>query len=82
MCKAFLSSLGNLGLLWFNKLRAGSIRSYAKLKRAFNTRFIMSKKQAKEPDALDRYWQMFNEIPGVDQYWVAHLFKNGLESVN
>lgn len=95
MCKAFPSSLGNLGLLWFSKLQAGSIRSYAKLERAFNTRFIMSKKQAKELDALsqmrkrpsemlrqyaDRYWKMFNEIPRVDQYWAARLFKNGLES--
>lgn len=93
MCKAFPSSLGNLGLLWFSKLQAGSIRSYAKLERAFNTRFIMSKKQAKELDALsqmrkrpsemlrqyaDRYWKMFNEIPRVDQYWAACLFKNGL----
>lgn len=83
MCKALPSSLGSLGLQWFNKLPAGSIRTFAELKRAFNTRFITSNYQAKEPDALsqmrkcpnktlreyaDRYWQLFNEIPGVDKY--------------
>lgn len=95
MCKALPSSLGSLGLQWFNKLPAGSIRSFAELKRAFNTRFITSNYQAKEPDALsqmrkcpnetlreyaDRYWQLFDEIPGVDEYWATRSFKNGLES--
>ncbi|XP_058215688.1 uncharacterized protein LOC131326819 [Rhododendron vialii] len=28
----------------------------------------------------ERYWQLFNEIPGVDQYWAARNFKNGLET--
>ncbi|XP_058208275.1 uncharacterized protein LOC131321296 [Rhododendron vialii] len=95
MCKAFPSSLGRLGLLWFNQLEAGSIHSFKELERAFNYRFITSNKQAKEEDALaqmrkrpgetlrkyaERYWQLFNEIPGVDQNWAARNFKNGLET--
>lgn len=59
------------------------------------TRFITSNKQIKEPEALqqmkkyptetlrqysDRYWQLFNEIPGVDPDWAANMFKNGLET--
>ncbi|XP_058189244.1 uncharacterized protein LOC131306832 [Rhododendron vialii] len=28
----------------------------------------------------ERYWQLFNEIPGIDEYWAARTFKNGLES--
>ncbi|XP_058185914.1 uncharacterized protein LOC131303139 [Rhododendron vialii] len=28
----------------------------------------------------ERYWQLFNKIPGVDQYWAARNFKNGLET--
>ncbi|KAI8571909.1 hypothetical protein RHMOL_Rhmol01G0157000 [Rhododendron molle] len=28
----------------------------------------------------ERYWQLFNEIPRVDQYWAARNFKNGLET--
>ncbi|XP_058192082.1 uncharacterized protein LOC131309471 [Rhododendron vialii] len=27
----------------------------------------------------ERYWQLFNEIPGIDEYWAARTFKNGLE---
>ncbi|XP_058181264.1 uncharacterized protein LOC131299701 [Rhododendron vialii] len=26
------------------------------------------------------YWQLFNEIPGIDEYWAARTFKNGLET--
>ncbi|XP_058211656.1 uncharacterized protein LOC131323834 [Rhododendron vialii] len=26
------------------------------------------------------YWQLFNEIPGIDEYWAGRSFKNGLES--
>ncbi|XP_058185711.1 uncharacterized protein LOC131302935 [Rhododendron vialii] len=28
----------------------------------------------------EHYWQLFNEIPGVNQYWAARNFKNGLET--
>ncbi|XP_058202877.1 uncharacterized protein LOC131317336 [Rhododendron vialii] len=27
----------------------------------------------------ERYWQLFNEIFGIDEYWAARTFKNGLE---
>ncbi|XP_058211600.1 uncharacterized protein LOC131323774 [Rhododendron vialii] len=27
----------------------------------------------------ERYWQLFNEIPGIDEYWAIRTFKNGLE---
>lgn len=95
MCKAFPSSLGRLSLLWFNQLEAESIHSFKELERAFNYRFITSNKQANEEDALaqmkkrpgetlrkyaEHYWQLFNEILGVDQYWVARNFKNGLKT--
>lgn len=94
-CKAFPTSLGSLGLQWFNKLPTGSIRNLVDLERAFNTRFITSNKTTKEPESLSqmrklltetlrqyskRYWKLFNEILGIDEYWAAHSFKNGLES--
>lgn len=95
MCKAFSSSLWDLGLVWFNCLEAGSITNFQELERQFMTRFVTSNKQIKEPEALqqmkkyptetlcqysDRYWQLFNEIPGVDPNWAADMFKNGLET--
>ncbi|XP_058185592.1 uncharacterized protein LOC131302815 [Rhododendron vialii] len=81
--------------MWFNKLPAGSKRNLADLEHAFNTRFITSNRTAKEPESLsqmrklpnetlrhyaERYWQLFNETPGIDEYWAARTFKNGLES--
>lgn len=84
MCKAFSASIGNVGLLWFNKLLEGSISSYAKFERSFNTRFMTSNEQAKGLDALSsmkmlpneligqynkQYWLLFNQIPRVDHYW-------------
>ncbi|XP_058180120.1 uncharacterized protein LOC131298661 [Rhododendron vialii] len=27
----------------------------------------------------ERYWQLFNKISGIDEYWAARTFKNGLE---
>ncbi|KAI8529998.1 hypothetical protein RHMOL_Rhmol11G0019900 [Rhododendron molle] len=94
-CKAFPSSLGSLGLQWFNKLPAGSIRNLADLERAFNTHFITSNKTAKEPESLsqmrklpsetlrqyaEHYWQLFNEILDIDEYCAARTFKKGLET--
>ncbi|XP_058180075.1 uncharacterized protein LOC131298613 [Rhododendron vialii] len=28
----------------------------------------------------ERYWQLFNEISGIDEYWATRTFKNGLET--
>ncbi|XP_058189636.1 uncharacterized protein LOC131307239 [Rhododendron vialii] len=93
-CKAFPSSLDSLGLQWLYKLPAGSIRNLANFECAFNTRFITSNRTAKEPESLSQmrklpsetlrqytelYWQLFNKIPGIDEYWAVRTFKNGLE---
>jgi len=40
MCKIFPSSLGSTALRWFNGLRKGTIRSFAKLIQEFGARFV------------------------------------------
>ena len=75
MCILFPSSLGDLGLTWFEKLPEGSIASWAQLAEAFVTRFRTNTKTPVEIDQLlsidmgdketlrsynSRYWDTFN----------------------
>ena len=77
MCILFPSSLGDLGLTWFEKLPEGSIASWAQLAEAFITRFRTNTKTPVEIDQLlsidmgdketlrsynSRYWETFNQI--------------------
>ena len=94
MCKLFPSSLGEAGLLWFDRLPRGSISSLRDLSTAFQARFITSTKVKKEVDSLlglrrarseslrqyaARYWDLYNEIKDCDQKIVATSFKLGLD---
>ncbi|XP_058223261.1 uncharacterized protein LOC131332975 [Rhododendron vialii] len=95
LCKVFPTSLGNLGLTWFNQLPARSISSFDSLCDAFMARFVMSNKHEKEIDSLlalrkrdaetlrqyaGLYWELFNEIEGCDGLISARGFKLGLTS--
>ncbi|KAG5540584.1 hypothetical protein RHGRI_020713 [Rhododendron griersonianum] len=53
MCKMFPSSLGILGLLWFNKLPSKSVPDYKALSALFLQRFVTSQK-IKDIDLLLR----------------------------
>ncbi|XP_028071428.1 uncharacterized protein LOC114273807 [Camellia sinensis] len=77
MCLVFSSSLGELGLKWFERLPTESIEGWQQLVEAFVTRFKTNTKTPKEIDHLLRvkmepgdslmvynvkYWETFNEI--------------------
>ena len=79
LCKVFLSSLGPMAMRWFDALEEGSIRSFEKLTRAFEARFVTCRRVPKPLDSLlsmamkegetlktysDKYWETFNEIDG------------------
>ena len=52
MCKVFPSSLGSMALRWFNGLRKGSVRSFAKLIQEFGARFVTCSRVPQPMDAL------------------------------
>ena len=52
MCKVFPSSLGSMALRWFNGLRKGSVRSFAKLIKEFGARFVTCSRVPQPMDAL------------------------------
>ncbi|KAF5937722.1 hypothetical protein HYC85_025228 [Camellia sinensis] len=73
----FPSSLGDLGLTWFERLPEGSIASWAQLAEVFVTRFRTNTKtpvEINQPLSIDmgeketlrssnsRYWEAFNQI--------------------
>ena len=77
MCWVFPSSLGNLGLKWFDKLPAGSIKSFHQLTESFVARFDINMKAPKGVGSLltprkgknesirnysKRYCETYNEI--------------------
>ncbi|XP_028065539.1 uncharacterized protein LOC114268557 [Camellia sinensis] len=77
MCILFPSSIGDLGLTWFEKFPKGSIASWAQLVEAFVINFKTNTKMPIEMDQLliidmseketlksynNRYWEIFNQI--------------------
>ncbi|KAI8550500.1 hypothetical protein RHMOL_Rhmol06G0111800 [Rhododendron molle] len=70
-CKAFPSSLGSLGLQWFNKLPVGSIRNLVDLEHTFNTHFITSNETANEPKSLFQMRKLPSETlkQYIKRYW-------------
>ena len=77
MCRVFPSSLGDLGLKWFDKLPAGSIGSFHQLTESFVAQFVINTKAPKSASSLltlrkgknkslynynKHYWEMYNEI--------------------
>ena len=94
MCKIFPSSLGEAGLLWFDRLSRGSISSWRDLSTAFQARFITSTKVKKEVDSMlglrrarseslrqyaARYWDLYNEIEECGKKIAVTSFKLGLD---
>ena len=93
MCKVFPSSLGSTALRWFNGLRKGSVRSFAKLIQEFGAWFVTCSWVPQPVDALlsiklgvgetlcnytSRYWELYNEIGGGNERIAASTFRTGL----
>ncbi|KAI8020887.1 hypothetical protein LOK49_LG03G03086, partial [Camellia lanceoleosa] len=93
MCILFPSSLGDLGLTWFEKLPEGSIASWVQLAKAFVTRFRTNTKTPVEIDQLlsidmgdeetlrsynSRYWETFNQIGDCPTNLAIAQYKRGL----
>jgi hypothetical protein len=93
MCRVFPSSLGEVGLRWFDRLEHGSIRSWKEMSKIFTARFIMNTRKPKEIDSLlaltmrvgetlksysTRYWEVYNDIDACDEDIVVKTFRFGL----
>ena len=93
MCKVFPSSLGPVGMRWFDGLRKGSINSFKELAQAFGSRFIMCTRVPRPLDSplslsmwegetlktySNWYWEIYNEIEGDFEDVTISSFKNGL----
>ena len=90
MCKVFPSSLRPTALRWFNRLRKGSIRSFAELIQEFGARFVTCSRVLQPVDALlsikmgvgetfrsyaSQYWELYNKISGGNEKIAASTFK-------
>ena len=93
MCKVFLSSLGPVGMRWFDGLEEGSISSFQEFMRAFRARFLTCSRVPRPLDSLlsmtiregetlktysNKYWEMFNEIDKDFEDVAIRKFKVGL----
>jgi hypothetical protein len=93
MCRIFPSSLGEVGLRWFDRLDHGSIRSWQEMSESFTARFITNTRKPKEIDALlalkmkaeetlksysARYREVYNVIDACDEDIVVKTFWFGL----
>jgi hypothetical protein len=93
MCHVFPSSLGEVGLRWFDRLRARSIRSWKEMSEIFTARFITNTQKPKKIDSLlaltmkagetlksysTRYWEVYNDIDACDEDIVVKTFRFGL----
>uniref|UniRef100_A0A2N9HPE1 Uncharacterized protein n=1 Tax=Fagus sylvatica TaxID=28930 RepID=A0A2N9HPE1_FAGSY len=93
MCRIFPSSLGEVGLRWFDRLDHRSIRSWQEMSESFTARFITNTRKPKEIDALlalkmkageslksysARYWEVYNDIDTCDEDTVIKTFWFGL----
>ena len=93
MCKVFPTSLRDLALKWFSRLKLRSICSCRELAGSFVTRFITNSKQPKDIGALlslkkqsskslkefsVHYWLLYNEVGGSNEQVAVATFKLGL----
>ncbi|XP_028071749.1 uncharacterized protein LOC114274078 [Camellia sinensis] len=77
ICKVFPSSLGELGLRWFDKLPNGSIYDWTQLSETFLARFVSNSRVPKQLDTLfnirkdrketlrqyaRRYWEEYGDL--------------------
>ncbi|GFY85297.1 hypothetical protein Acr_04g0000350 [Actinidia rufa] len=95
MCRVFPSSLGDLGLKWFDKLPPGLIENFYQLTESFVARFVINTKAPKAVSSLltlkkgrnesirnysKRYWETYNEIEECSEEMAVASYKLGLES--
>ena len=93
MCRVFPSSLGDLGLKWFNKLLAGLIENFHQLIESFVAHFVINTKVPKGIGSLlmlrksknksirnynKRYWETYNEIEECSKELAVTSYKFGL----
>ena len=93
MCRVFPSSLGDLGLKWFDKLPPGSVGSFYQLTESFVARFIINTRAPKAIGSLmtlkkgknesirsysKRYWETYNEIEECSEEMAVASYKLGL----
>ena len=93
MCRVFPSSLGNIGLKWFDRLPAGSIGSFHQLTESFITRFVINTKALKgvgffltlmkgKNESLCNYnklyWETYNKIQEFSEELAVASYKHGL----
>ncbi|GFY97881.1 hypothetical protein Acr_12g0004220 [Actinidia rufa] len=93
MCQVFPSSLGDLGMKWFDKLLPGSIESFYQLIESFVAQFVINTKAPKVVGSLltlkksknesiqnysKRYWETYNEIEECSEEMVVASYKLGL----
>ncbi|GFS29078.1 hypothetical protein Acr_00g0005240 [Actinidia rufa] len=93
MCRVFPSSLGDLGLKWFDRLPPGSIENFYQLTESFVVRFVINTKAPKVVGSLltlkkgrnelirsygKRYWEMYNEIEECSKEMAVASYKLGL----
>ncbi|XP_057493157.1 uncharacterized protein LOC130778645 [Actinidia eriantha] len=93
MCRVFPSSLGDLGLKWFDKLPPGSIENFYQLTESFVARFVINTKAPKVVSSLltlkkgrnesirnysKRYWETYNEIEECSEEMAVASYKLGL----
>ncbi|XP_050248626.1 uncharacterized protein LOC126695872 [Quercus robur] len=82
-----------MALRWFNRLRKGSIHSFAELIQEFGGRFVTCSRVPQPVDALlsikmrvgetlrsyaSRYWELYNKIGGGNEKIAASTFRMGL----
>ncbi|GFY91124.1 hypothetical protein Acr_07g0013200 [Actinidia rufa] len=93
MCRVIPFSLGDLGLKWFDKLPAGSIKNFYQLTESFVTWFVINTKAPKAVGKLltlkkgkkesireysKRYWETYNEIEECFEEMAVASYKLGL----
>ncbi|XP_057489425.1 uncharacterized protein LOC130775292 [Actinidia eriantha] len=93
MCRVFPSSLGDLGLKWFDKLSSGSIENFYQLTESFVARFVINIKAPKAVGSLltlkkwknesirnynRRYWETYNGIEKCFKEMAMASYKLGL----
>ncbi|XP_057506518.1 uncharacterized protein LOC130789705 [Actinidia eriantha] len=97
MCRVFPSSLGDLGLKWFDRLPPGSIENFYQLTKSFIARFVINTKAPKAVGSLltlrkgknesirnycKRYWETYNEIEECSEEMAVASYKLGLAPGN
>ncbi|GFS30010.1 hypothetical protein Acr_00g0009670 [Actinidia rufa] len=95
MCRVFPSSLGDLGLTWFDRLPPVSIENFYQLTESFVARFVINTKAPKAVSSLltlkkgrnesirnysKRYWETYNEIEECSEEMAVASYKLGLSS--